>query len=168
MTDIRGLLEPYLPNLWRYAHSLTHDASRADDLVQSCLVRALTNQHLWREGTDLRAWLFTILHNLFISEVRRLAREQKRLAILDMKPAVMPGSDPELSYRVREVQDALRRLPASQSEIILQIALDNVMYENAASNLDIPIGTVRSRLARARESLRAMTDRESSPRLPNQ
>ena len=75
MTDLAHLLEDEIPRLRRYARALTRDASRADDLVQSCLVRAIAKQHLWQEGTDLRAWLFTILHNQNVNDVRRSARE---------------------------------------------------------------------------------------------
>ncbi len=167
MSDIRGLLEPQLPKLRRYARSLAHDAAGADDLVQACLVRALANQHLWQSGTDLRAWLFTIMHNVFVTEIRRHARERDSRQIVAIRPAMMPGSDPELSYRVREVQDALGQLPAWQSQIVLQVGLGRALYADAASALGIPVGTVRSRLARARESLRAITDYQQPARRAN-
>jgi RNA polymerase sigma-70 factor (ECF subfamily) len=154
INDVGKLLEPQLPVLRRYARALTGDDSRADDLVQSCLLRALTNQHLFENGSDLRAWLCAILHNLFISDVRRHTRDQKRLKTMSIKPALMPGSDPELSYRVREVQEALRRLPATQRLILLQVGLERATYDDAASTLGIPVGTVRSRLGRARQSAR--------------
>ena len=75
MTNISTLFEAELPRLRRYARALARDAARADDLVQSCLTRAVAKQHLWQEGTDLRAWLFTILHNQHVNDVRRSARE---------------------------------------------------------------------------------------------
>src|SRR5260370_8981325 len=78
MSEFGQLLEPEIPRLRRYARALTRDIGRTDDLVQSCLLRALAKQHLWQPGTDLRVWLFTILHNLHVSEVRRLVREQGR------------------------------------------------------------------------------------------
>jgi len=159
-SNIGRLLEPQLPVLRRYARALTNDDSRADDLVQSCLLRALTNQHQFENGSDLRSWLCTILHNLFISDMRRHARVQKRLKSVNVKPALMPGSDPELSYRVREVQKALRRLPAAQRQAVLQVCLGSESQEDAASSLGIAVGTVRSRLGRARASLRAMTGYE--------
>jgi RNA polymerase sigma-70 factor, ECF subfamily len=158
--DIGRLLEPQLPVLRRYARALTNDDSRADDLVQGCLVRALTNQHLFQNGSDLRSWLCAILHNLFISDVRRHTRDQKRLRTMSTKPALIPGSDPELSYRLREVQEALRRLPAGQRQTVLQVCLGSESQEDAASKLGIAVGTVRSRLGRARASLRAMTGYE--------
>src|SRR5947207_15298347 len=75
MTDFARLLEAEIPRLRRYARALTRDVSRADDLVQSCLARAVAKQHLWQRGTDLRAWLFTILHNQHVNDVRRGIRE---------------------------------------------------------------------------------------------
>ena len=75
MNDFAQLLEEQIPRLRRYARALTHDVERADDLVQSCLERAITKQHLWQPGTDLRAWLFTILHNQHVNEVRHSVRE---------------------------------------------------------------------------------------------
>jgi RNA polymerase sigma-70 factor (ECF subfamily) len=158
MSEIRPLLEQYLPHLRRYARALTRDADRADDLVQACLVRALANQHLWHEGTDLRAWLFTILHNQHINELRSQARQQKLLQQAQIAPALLPGSDPELSHRVQELAQVLRKLPVRQGEIVLRISLEQQTYGDAAVALRIPIGTVRSRFSRARERLRAITD----------
>ena len=89
MGDIGGLLPPQLPKLRRYARSLTQDKTDAEDLVQRCLVRALSRQHLWREGSNLPAWLCTILHNEFVSDLRRRARERDGLASKDMAPVAM-------------------------------------------------------------------------------
>ncbi len=161
MSNIGCLLEPQLPGLRRYALSLTRDHTGAEDLVQNCVVRALSREHQWRDGTDLRAWLFTILHNEFVSELRRRQREENRAPNSGLKPAQMPSSDPEMSYRVREVQNALQLLPAWQREIVLRIGLDREEYDDIAAVLGIPVGTVRSRLARARERLRELTDRPS-------
>lgn len=156
-SDIRPLLEPLLPRLQRYARTLTGDSSRADDLVQDCVVRALVKQHQWRDGSDLRAWLFAILHNVFITEVRRCARERAHLQTINFEPVTLPGSDPELSCWAGELRDALSQLPARQRQIVMQIGVESRAYDDAASALGIPVGTVRSRLARARASLRAIT-----------
>ena len=91
MTDFARLLEAEIPRLRRYARALTRDVTRADDLVQSCLTRAVAKQHLWQPGTDLRAWLFTILHNQHVNEVRRSVREGVNVAVEDMAP-VLPCS----------------------------------------------------------------------------
>src|SRR5262249_22301125 len=85
MSDFALLLEAEIPRLRRYALALTRDRSRGDDLVQSCLTRALTKRHLWQEGTDLRAWLFTILHNQHVNEVRRSAREGFSVPVEDLE-----------------------------------------------------------------------------------
>lgn len=162
MADIGHLLEAELPTLRRYARALTRDAGRAEDLVQSCLVRALSRQHQWQEGSDLRAWLCTILHNEFVSELRRHARERERLPAMEISPAMLPGSDPELSLRLRELQNALGKLPAWQREMVLQVGIECMTYDDAAAALGIPIGTVRSRMARARENLRVLTDHPPS------
>ena len=88
MTDFARLLEAEIPRLRRYARALTRDVSRADDLVQSCLTRAVAKQHLWQPGTDLRAWLFTILHNQHVNDVRRSVREGVSVAVEDMAPVL--------------------------------------------------------------------------------
>ena len=158
MSDIGLLLEPQLPSLHRYARALTRDASRAEDLVQTCVVRALVNQDRWAEGTNLRGWLFTILHNEFVSQVRRYARERAWRASAGLELASLPGSDPEMSYRLVELQRALRNLSDGQREIVLLIGLEGYRYDQVAETLGIPLGTVRSRLSRGRQNLRNLTD----------
>src|SRR4249919_3329759 len=88
MTDFARLLEAEIPRLRRYARALTRDVARADDLVQSCLARALAKQHLWQPGTDLRAWLFTIQHNHHLNDVRHSVREGVAVAIEEMAPVM--------------------------------------------------------------------------------
>src|SRR5271163_2562697 len=101
MSDFAQLLETEIPRLRRYARALTRDASRADDMVQSCLLRAVAKQHLWQPGTDLRAWLFTILHNQNVNYVRRSVREGHR-------PDRRCGSGPDRSVQRRGVASAAR------------------------------------------------------------
>ena len=164
MSTIAPLLEQLLPRLRRYARSLTQDASRADDLVQNCVVRALAKEHLWRPGTDLRAWLFTILHNQFINEMRGLTKEKGMLrtaAILNTTS--VPNSDPELCVMVSSVRDAVRSLSKEHQEVLLQVTVECLAYDEIASKLGLPVGTVRSRLARARENLRNITDYPAKP-----
>jgi RNA polymerase sigma-70 factor (ECF subfamily) len=158
MGDIGGLLLSQLPKLQRYARSLTRNDSDAEDLVQRCLVRALSKQHLWREGSDMPAWLRTILHHEFVSDMRQRAREREGLMIVDAKPVAMPYCDPEVSYRVRELQHAFGKLPTWQQEVVLRIGVEGEEYGDTATALGIPVGTVRSRLARARKTLRASID----------
>jgi RNA polymerase sigma-70 factor, ECF subfamily len=161
MPDIARLLEQEIPRLRRYARALTHDAGRADDLVQNCLLRALTKQHLWQEGTDLRAWLFTILHNLHVNEVRRAARDNGTVSAEELAAALPVDESATHSLQLRDLHRALGRLPEEQRQIILLAGLEGMRYEQIAQILDIPIGTVRSRLSRGREALRRLMGREA-------
>jgi RNA polymerase sigma-70 factor, ECF subfamily len=158
MSDFARLLETEIPRLRRYARALTRDQSRADDLVQSCLCRAVAKQNLWEPGTDLRAWLFTILHNQHVNDVRRSAREGVAIPVEDMAPALTAAADPEASLQLRDLERALSRLPDEQRQVILLVGLEGMRYEEAATILGIPIGTVRSRLSRGRETLRGLMD----------
>ena len=93
MNDFGRLVEAEVPRLRRYARALTHDTIRADDLVQSCLVRAVAKQHLWQPGTDLRAWLFTILHNQHVNDVRRGVRDGNNVSIDEIAPVASVESN---------------------------------------------------------------------------
>jgi RNA polymerase sigma-70 factor (ECF subfamily) len=152
MDEARRLVE-LIPRLRRYARALVGDRAGADDLVQDTLERAWTKLHLYRRGTDLRAWLFTVMHNVHVNRVRA-ARPTDPLQE-DM---------PELAYRaaqadglmVRDLDRCVSRLPADQRAVLLLVTLEEMSYEEVARTLGIPIGTVMSRLSRAREKLRAM------------
>src|SRR6202040_3077208 len=114
MSDFARLLEAEIPRLRRYARALTRDASRADDLVQSCLTRAVAKQHLWQPGTDLRAWLFTILHNQNVNDVRRSAREGVRVAVEDVAPVLTIQSNAIATLEFRDLERAIGQLPQEQ------------------------------------------------------
>jgi RNA polymerase sigma-70 factor, ECF subfamily len=158
MSDLARLLEAHIPQLRRYARALTHDATRADDLVQSCLVRALAKQHLWQPGTNLRAWLFTILHNLHVNDRRCALREG--ICIGDEASSSIPAVVPNavLSLELRDLERAIASLAEEQRQVILLVGLEGMRYETVASVLDIPVGTVRSRLSRGRHALRRMME----------
>ena len=160
MSEFGRLLESEIPRLRRYAWALTRDAVRADDLVQSCLVRALAKQHLWQPGTDLRAWLFTILHNLHVNDVRRVAREGVVVPIEDVATLAAVAIPPSASttLQLRDLDRAIAKLPAQQREVILLVGLEEMRYEDVAKILNIPIGTIRSRLSRGRETLRVLME----------
>ena len=145
----------HIPRLRRYARALTGDRGRADDLVQDTLERALVKFHLWQPGSDLRAWLFTLMHNVFINQVR--ANTAGAFIALDDE-TVQPATRATQSDRleVRDLQVALLRVPEEQREVLLLVGLEQMTYEEAAGVLGIPIGTVMSRLSRARERLRAL------------
>ena len=158
MYDFGRLLEAEIPRLRRYARALTRDPSRADDLVQSCLVRAVAKEHLWQPGTDLRAWLFTILHNQHVNDVRRSVREGISVAVEDVAPVLTAPSNAGASLQLRDLERAIARLPEEQRQVILLVGLEGMRYEEVATILGVPIGTVRSRLSRGRDMLRKLMD----------
>jgi len=141
--------------LRRYARALTGDRGTADDLVQDTLERAWSKLHLWRHGSDLRAWLFTIMHNVHVNQIR--SRSSASLVPLDDEIADAPVRATQSDMlEVRDIDAALHRLPIEQREVVLLIALERMSYDETARSLRIPIGTVMSRLARARERLRLL------------
>ena len=144
-----------IPRLRRYARALTGDAVRADDLVQDTLERALAKRHLWRAGSDLRAWMFTIMHNVFVNQVRGQPAETN--VALDTDALNVAGhSSPMDMLEVADIDAAIRRLPGEQREVLLLVAIEQLSYGEAARVLEIPVGTVMSRLHRARERVRVM------------
>src|SRR6185503_7977792 len=156
MPDFNHLLEEQIPRLRRYARALTRNIERADDLVQDTLVRAIAKQHLWQAGTNLRAWLFTLMHNQNVNDVRRANREGGNVDVDDMSSVLVANTDPTASRQLRELERALNCLPLEQRESILLVGLEGLRYDEAASILGVPIGTVRSRLSRGREALRKL------------
>ncbi len=159
MTDYARLLEAEIPRLRRYARALTRDVTRADDLVQSCLARAVAKQHLWQPGTDLRAWLFTILHNQYVNDVRRSVREADSIELSEA-PQLTVQSNAIASLELRDLETALGKLQPEQREVILLVGLEGMAYEEVAAVLEIPVGTVRSRLSRGRDQLRLLMGME--------
>jgi RNA polymerase sigma-70 factor, ECF subfamily len=156
--DLPQRIEALIPRLTRYARVLTRDVTAAEDLVQECLTRALGKIHLWERGSDLPAWLFTILHHQHISLARRDTRRRAstELQVWDSDFALSPNQTVRLE--LRDLERALAKLPEQQRSVILLVGLEGMGYEEAASLAKVPVGTVRSRVARGRESLRAMTE----------
>jgi RNA polymerase sigma-70 factor (ECF subfamily) len=149
----------FVPRLTRYARTLTRDNVAADDLVQDCLTTALRKIHLWEPGTDLRAWLFTILHNQHINRLRRDARHRASINLQKSYQTVTLLPDQNMRLELRDVERALAQLPEEQRSLIVGIGLEGMRYEDAASEFNVPLGTVRSRVARGREMLRSLTGR---------
>jgi RNA polymerase sigma-70 factor (ECF subfamily) len=151
----------HIPRLRRYARALTGDRVRADDLVQDTLERALVKLHLWRPGSDLRAWLFTIMHNVHVNQLR--SKSSASIAIDDesVQPIASPAQADALE--LRDLQAMLLRLPEEQREVVLMVGLEQMTYEETAGVLGIPIGTVMSRLSRGRERLRALLTGTNAP-----
>ena len=158
MNDFARLLEAEIPRLRRYARALTRDVARADDLVQSCLTRAVAKQHLWQPGTDLRAWLFTILHNQHVNDVRRSVREGVSVAVEEMAPVLTIQANALDVLQLRDLEAAIAKLPQEQRQVILLVGLEGMRYEEVALILGVPVGTVRSRLSRGRDQLRRLMD----------
>jgi len=163
MSELSRLVEQEIPRLRRYARALTHATDRADDLVQDTLVRALAKIHLWQPGTDIRAWLFTIMHHQYVNTVRREARERTTVDIEHVSSTLTATTDPTARRQLIELDRALARLPGEQREVVLLVGLEGMSYESVAEILGVPIGTVRSRLSRGRERLRELTGRDREP-----
>ena len=159
-------IEQCIPALRRYAWTLFRHRDAADDLVHDCLVRALDKLHTRRDDADVRAWLFTIMHNLFVSQHRR-RRSRPMTEPLDddheVAASLRPTQEDGLLWR--DMLRGLDRLPAEQRSVVLLISVEDLSYAETAAVLGVPIGTVMSRLARGRERLREYTDSDARPAL---
>ncbi|HMI39998.1 MAG TPA: RNA polymerase sigma factor [Sphingomicrobium sp.] len=151
-----------LPRLRRFAHALSRDAADADDLAQMTIERALRSRDQWREGTRLDSWLFKIMRNLWIDTVRSRGRKARFEAPPEAGEAI--GHDPragiDASIDLQRVMAAMDRLPDEQREVVALILIEGVGYRETAEMLDLPIGTVSSRLVRGRNALLAMFGEE--------
>ena len=152
MSDAQSLIE-LIPRLRRYARALVGERATADDLVQDTLERAWSKLHLYRRGTDLRAWLFTVMHNVHVNRVRA-SRPTEPLE--DEMPELAQRATQGDSLVVRDLERGIAALPLAQREVLLLVALEDLSYDETARALGIPIGTVMSRLARARDKLRLL------------
>ncbi|MEA2946461.1 MAG: hypothetical protein QOI40_1791 [Alphaproteobacteria bacterium] len=150
MGGFRQGIEAAIPALRRYARALTRDAELADDLVQDTLVRALRSEHLFHDG-DIRAWLYTILTNLNRNRLRSLARRPTMQSIDDNDAPDAAG--PEAGGR--DIERALAALVEDQRTVLLLVVLEGLTYREVAEVQGVPIGTVMSRLARARMQIKA-------------
>jgi RNA polymerase sigma-70 factor (ECF subfamily) len=155
MPGLLRTIEEEIPRLRRYARHLVRDADRADDLVQESLSRALGNLDSWTPGTNLRAWLFVILKNCHINELRRAQRSPIGGEPTLSEPDVRSAGSQEARIALLEVRDALLGLSEEHREVLLLVAIEELRYDEAAAILGVPLGTVRSRLSRARRALRA-------------
>lgn len=154
--DFASSLEPQIPRLRRYAHVLCRDRSKADDLVQDCLCRALTKGHLFQPGTNLRAWLFTIMHHLHVNAVRSSVRDGAAVPVDDVEALLTEPPAQGAGLTLRDLDRAMGKLSEEQRQVILLVGLEALSYDEVAMILDLPVGTVRSRLSRGREYLRKL------------
>ena len=166
MSEFHQLVTEQIPRLRRYARALTSDRARADDLVQDTLMRALAKEHLWQRGTNLRAWLFTIMHNQNVNIVRHGMRDAAAVDVEQVSATLIATTDPTASSQLRELDRALSRLPLGQRQVILLVGLEGMSYDDAAEILGIPIGTIRSRLSRGRQTLRELLDMDEERGAP--
>ncbi len=159
-------IEAAIPALRRYAHALVRDGQRADDLVQDCLERAVAKRHAWRGDGPVQAWLFRILINRHRDLIRAAPRPGHLVAVEDLphEPATIGGQEAHLD--LRDLHDAMGRLPPDQREALLMVVLGGRSFAQAAAILEIPKGTLMSRIARARATLRVLTGRSADPRSP--
>jgi RNA polymerase sigma-70 factor (ECF subfamily) len=158
MGDVRDGLPVLVPSLRALARALTRDRDEADDLVQETLLKAIAHERLWRGGS-LKAWAVTILLNAYRSRLRK----QRRLGPHDPldEASVATVGTPGDSAELRAVEKGIALLPPEQREVLLLVALEGLSYRETADALGVPIGTVMSRLSRARAALRAFLDGDS-------
>lgn len=161
-------LVEYIPRLRRYACALIRDRERAEDLLQDTLTRALDRLSLWRRGTDMRAWLFTIMHNLHVNALRRDGRRPDILSLQCdgvLEPRACGKADQQAG--LDDIAAALQQLPEEQRAVVLLVSLEGLSYRQTAKVLGIKTGTVMSRLHRGRERLRLCLNgsQESAPGL---
>jgi RNA polymerase sigma-70 factor (ECF subfamily) len=154
MSEFKHGVIQVIPQLRRYALSLTRDRHAADDLVQDVLVRAMERHKQFVPGTNLRAWLFTIMHNIFVDQVRKVAPFRASVAIDECRLTYATSAAQEPWIELKELAKSLHRLPLEQRTTLLLVGLEGLSYEETASVTGVAVGTVKSRISRAREALR--------------
>ncbi len=158
-------IEASIPALRRYAWSLLRNSHDADDLVQDCLVRALDGMATGPAISAVRPWLFTIMHNLFVSRWRTMRRRQEVLSNDAASTEISVGPEQEGALARRDLLAGLDRLTEDQRQVLLLVSVEGLEYREVATILGIPVGTVMSRLSRARDNLQAHMDGNSRPKL---
>ena len=153
--DERQALVELIPRLRRYARSLAGNREAADDLVQDTLERALNKAHLFANGTDLRAWLFTVMHNAYVDQVRGAYRGAPLDEDLEDVGQGLPQTE---QLALRDLERAIARLPEEQRSVLLLVCMEGLSYDEVARVLAVPVGTVMSRLSRARERIRVLME----------
>lgn len=156
MDEVAWLMAREIPRLRRYALALAGEPAAADDLVQDCLERAIRKRHLWQRHGSIRAWLYRILFNVYLNQRTQRARRQRQLPLDLASDALAVPARQEHRVDCTDIAAAMHSLPDDQRAAILLTALEGLSYDEAAAILDIPVGTLRSRLSRARDRLRAL------------
>lgn len=159
------VVEPLIPALRRYARALLRDVSAADDLVQDCLEKAVSRWHQRRQGGEARAWLFAILHNLAINRLRRSQRHGMHVTLEDVEELSHPAAQEETLLN-RDLKRVVASLPEDQRAVLLLVSVEGLSYAETASVLAVPLGTVMSRLSRAREKVMQLMEGQPSGHKP--
>jgi len=165
MSDFLSEVENCIPSLRRYAVALLRDRYKADDLVQDCLERAIRKRSLWRRTGSIRRWLFTIMHNIHISQIRKSGRQPITVEFEEVAHQVRTRDGQGPGDWTHDIAFCLSQLPEPQRQVILLVALEGFSYKETSQMLQIPEGTIMSRLSRAREQLRKMMAGEVIPKL---
>ena len=159
MDSRRAAILGEIPRLRRYARALLRDRDAADDLVQDCLERALSRLDNWQTGDSPRRWLFTIMHHLFVDQMRKAKRRSEVVMLtLDDNEALSSPAHQAESVASREIMDALQAVSPDRRAALLMVAIEGFSYAEAANILGVPAGTLMSRIARGREELRGLID----------
>ena len=156
MSELRDTIGDQIPALRRFSLALVRDRDSADDLVQEALVCAIRAEHQWQPGTNLRAWLFAILYNVCAGNRRKLARSPEVVPIDSEAWHLAVPPNQELRVQLGELDRAIATLPEHQRMTLLLVALQGMAYREAAQIIGVPLGTIRSRLWRARHSLQEL------------
>lgn len=156
-SHLRQLLADSLPNLRAFARTLTNNPTQADDLVQETLIKALSHLDSFQIGTNLNAWLFTILRNCFYSELRKRRREVEDVDNVHAERLTVAPDQIDV-LQLNEFRAALSRLPDEQREALILVGASGFAYEEAAAICGVPVGTIKSRVNRARKRLAEMLD----------
>ena len=160
MNRFETLLVEEIPALRRYARALCGDVSHADDLVQECLLRAVSRRKLWIGHKGMRPWLFSILHNISVNILRRQINSPVGVSSAHCEAAATSAESSDLFCTLADFEKAMQQLSPEQREVLLLVGLEQMSYREVSKIVGVPVGTVMSRLARAREHLRKGLDGE--------
>tara|TARA_R110000787_G_scaffold86057_5_gene183177 strand:- start:9249 stop:9794 length:546 start_codon:yes stop_codon:yes gene_type:complete len=163
--EVYEMIEEQLPSIRRYAHALERNPHAAEDLIQDCVERALSRQEQFQPGTNLRTWMFTIMHNLQCDRKRKDVRRGVHVPLEEWSDGASTNGDQLGSLEMRDFRRAFAKLDARDQQIMILIGMEGMAYEEAAEVLEIKVGTVKSRLFRARERLREIQTQAAAPKM---
>ena len=161
MNRFENLLVEEIPSLRRYAWALSGDPNQVDDLVQECLARAISRRKLWISQKGIRPWLFTILHNIYVNAVRRAGNAPIVDSIQDYENSAISATNADTMCTISDFERSLNQLSLDQREALLLVGLEQLSYREASKVAGVPVGTIMSRLSRAREQLRKSLNGET-------